>query len=279
MVLKQHILLILLGIVFPYYLAAQNTLVDQFNTLTEYEVSDDDKTELSLQLTDILVKNITSDKHFADSLAIRQLKTISSPDGMLTLYTWHYSLSDATSQYGGIVIYGDEVTALYFNDMPIVINQKYTDDNWCGGIYYDIIPIEKKGKQYYTLLAWDGNNGVTSKKIIDVLWFDRKGKAIFGHPFFENGRQTDNRVIIEYSAANSMVLDYDMEEEAIITNSLYVNDDKFSNVSEYYSANDAFNVYRFEQGAWVLYRDVDLRMNKKDSKKLMNRNSTPSSGL
>lgn len=265
-------------LLFPLIIVGQSDLALKFDYLTSYEVSDEDKRAASLAITDDLIHYLELGES-ADSLNIRQLKIVSSPDGALSLYTWYYTLSDATAQYGGLVVRSDVKIPLYFNDLSIVENKKYTAENWCGGIYYDIIPVQKRGDIYYTLLAWDGNNGVTSKKIIDVLWFDKKGKAIFGHPLFVEDRKKGLRVVIEYAASNSLMLDYDEEQNAIVTNALYVNEEKFTDVSEYYSVSDDFNLYRFEEEEWVLYRDVDLRMNKEDSKVLMRRNSNPASGL
>jgi hypothetical protein len=120
---------------------------------------------------------------------------------------------------------------------------------------------------------------VTSKKIIDVLSFDRKGRPIFGLPIFEKGRVTTHRVIIEYPATNTMLLELDAEQKGIISNALFANDDKFTDVSEYSSVSDDFNVYRYEDENWALYINVDLRLNKKDSRDLQNNVASPSRGL
>lgn len=270
---------ILLLVLCPFLLNAQVDYISEFNRLTDYETSDQEKQSLSLELTDALVRDLQQADFIIDSLSVRQLKLVSSADEALRLVTWHYSLSDATSQYGGIILYGEQVLSLRFNDMPIAVDKEYTQDNWCGGIYYDVIPVEKKGKTFYTLLAWDGNNGVTSKKIIDVLSFDKKGRPIFGFPFFENGRMMAHRAIIEYPASNSMLLEYDAQQNEIISNALFANDDKFTDVSGYSSVSDDFNVYRFENSKWMFYANVDLRLNKKDSKALQNNGARPSRGL
>ena len=41
---------------------------------------------------------------------------------------------------------------------------------WYGMLYYKIVPVKIKRKKYYTLLGWDGNDKITAKKIIDVLY-------------------------------------------------------------------------------------------------------------
>ncbi len=270
-----HIILLIL----PFIALAQNNLVTNFNSLTDYTTTDAEKAGLSQRLTSTLIKELKANPSFASNSNIRQLKIVSSEDKKLSLYTWHYSLSDGYSQYGGILRYEDHFQALTHNDKAIKDDEKYTPNNWCGGIYYDIIDFSGRGSTNYLLLAWDGNNGVTSKKIIDVLSFDKKGRAIFGLPVFAHGRQSSYRVVMKYSSQNSLLLKYDKDEQAIITNALVPNDDRFNGIESYYSAGDNFNVYRYEKDQWVLYRNVDLRMNKADSKKLQQRNSTPVSGL
>lgn len=263
----------------PLLLVAQTDYVVDFDRLTTYETGDVEKHELSDQLQSALVNDLQMTTFEMDSLKVRQLKHVTSPDGLLKISTWHYNLRDATAQYGGIIQYGNQILPLQFNDLPIAADEEYSQDNWCGGIYYGIIPVTKRGKTLYTLLAWDSNNGVTSKKIIDVLSFDRKGKLIFGQPIFVDGRTTHHRVILEYPASHSMLLEFDEQNKEIISNALFANDDRFADVSEYASVSDEFNVYRYEEDKWYLYTNVDLRLNKKESKALQNNTARPSSGL
>lgn len=270
---------IILCLFLPAILLAQSDYVEAFDRLTDYNTSNVEKKTLSDQLTQDLVRDLGTQDFILDSLGVRQLKTISSDDGALSITTWHYKLSDATSQYGGIIVHEGDIFPLQFNDIPIVDDEEYSQDNWCGGVYFDIIPVKKKGKTLYTLLAWDGNNGIISKKIIDVLSFDRRGRPIFGLPIFEEGRMTSRRVIIDYPASNTMLLEFDADQKAIISNALFANDDKFADVPEYYSVSDGFNVFRYEDSKWVFYADVDLRLNKKESKALQNNAARPSSGL
>ena len=86
-------------------------------------------------------------------------------------------------------------------------------------------------------------------------------------------------MVFEYSAEMSLLLTYDDEAACIVTNALYSNDERFSGVQEYYSASDVFNVLRFENDLWVLYNDVDLRLDKKESKRLSDSGVEASSGL
>jgi len=276
--LKQWIFYIGFAL-WPCLIWAQTDYLAEFDRLTDYRTPDDTKGVIAQNLSEALCQDLTDNAHFLDSLALRYIKKVNSDDGLLSLYTWHYTLSDGFSQYGGLLRYKGEVQKLIFNDRVIDEDAKYTADNWCGGIYYDVITVLASDKTYYTLLAWDGNNKVSTKKIIDVLSFDKRGRAIFGHPLFVDEHQTQHRVVLEYASNNSLLLEYDAEEKAIITNELLPNEARFAGVKSYYNVGDEFNAYRFEEGHWVLYRQVDLRMSKADSKVLEHRVTTPRDGL
>ena len=53
--------------------------------------------------------------------------------------------------------------------------------NWYGALYYKIIPL-KRGR--YTLLGWNGKNGITTQKVIETMSLSRKS-AKFGYAIFE----------------------------------------------------------------------------------------------
>ncbi len=259
-------------------LAAQDDIKSYFLIMGDYQMSDEAKENASDQLKQLLCDSLESDLSFVDSLDFSQLKTVSSPDQLLHIYTWCFNLQDATCSYGGIIVYKGKITALHHNGLPLEENKKYNADDWCGGVYYELVAVQKKGETLYTLLAWDGNNGMSYRKIIEVLSFDRKERPVFGASLFLDG-PNKRRIILEYSFKMSLLLTYNADEKYIVTNALQSNDARFDGISAYTGTSDAFNVYRFEKEMWVLYEAVDLRMNKKDSKKMRERSSEASSGL
>lgn len=259
-------------------LAAQDDINTYFNVMGDYQVTDEAKQDASNQLKQLFCDSLENDLTFIDSFDLPQLRSVSSKDQLLHLYTWCFSLQDASCGYGGIVVYKGKVTALNHDGSSFEANKKYSADNWYGGVYYELITVHYKEEAFYTLLAWNGNNGITYRKVIDVLSFDRKERPVFGAFLFLD-YPNQRRVILEYSFKMSLLLTYNPDKEFIVTNALRAVDPRFDGVSAYTGADDAFNVYRFEHGLWVLYEGVDLRMNKKDSEKIRERNSQRSSGL
>ncbi len=259
---------ILIVLSFSLPVAAQVDYAREFLRLANNHTPDDEKIALSARLSEALMSDLENADFTMDTLNIQQVKKVEIPEKKLSIYTWYFSLSDATAHYGGLIHYGKKIIPLRFNGQVIRADEKYSAENWCGGVYYDIIPIMRRGTDVYTLLSWDGNNGVTFKKSMDVLSFDKKGKASFGLPFFTDGQALAQRVVLEYPAKNSLLLEYREEEKAVISNALCVDDPKFSGVPGYYNVSDDFNVYRYENEQWTLYRHVDLRLNKTESEAL-----------
>lgn len=271
--------LILLSLCLPQLLLAQSDYVAMFNRLTDYETTNEEKSLLSAQLTDSIAVDLNDDVSAFDTLGIRQLRMACSPDSAFKILTWCYVLNDGIAQYGGVVINRGKVVALRYADKPIVVGEEYSADHWCGGVCYEVIPVEIKGKLCYTLLSWDGNDGVTFKRIADVVSFDKKGRAVFGRSVFQNERHVTNRIVLEYSAKTSLTLDYNERHKGIVANAIVHDNDDFSGASASYGASDVFDVYRFESGKWVMYPNERLTFDKEDSKALSPRVVTPEKGL
>ncbi len=71
-------------------------------------------------------------------------------------------------------------------------------DSWYGAVYYEI--IEKKiGKSvYYFLLGWQGNDRLTTRKVIDVIYFDFWDNLTFGAPVFsDEDKKLKHRLIFD----------------------------------------------------------------------------------
>jgi hypothetical protein len=66
---------------------------------------------------------------------------------------------------------------------------------WYGAQYYKIIRVAA-ATPYYVLLGWKGNNVKSTKKVIEVLSFDKEDKPNLGMPVFNGTRK---RVVFEYT--------------------------------------------------------------------------------
>jgi hypothetical protein len=87
---------------------------------------------------------------------------------------------------------------------------RYPD--WYGALYYRIILNESEGREYYTLLGWDGYSPRSTRKMIDVLSFSSSGEPEFGAPLFrDHGDVKNTRILFEHAENASMSLKYDYQ--------------------------------------------------------------------
>ena len=112
-----------------------------------------------------------------DSLST--IARIMSPDNSFRIFNWLLKKDNGAYEYYTIVHYHNKNQKRY-EIIPLVDNSSNIRNaqwedldaiNWYGGLYYQIAYIKKAGRKYYTLLAWDGNDDYSTKKIIDVMYF------------------------------------------------------------------------------------------------------------
>tara|TARA_B110000902_G_scaffold163164_1_gene186664 strand:+ start:501 stop:1385 length:885 start_codon:yes stop_codon:yes gene_type:complete len=197
---------------------------------------------------------------------------ISSPDNTFRIFNWLLKKDNGNYEYFGIVHYHNKKRKRY-EVIPLVDNsanirnaeQEDLDaENWYGGLCYQIAYIKKAGRKYYTLLSWDGNDGYSTKKIIDVMYFSGKNKIKFGLPIFkQNKKESQKRVILEYDSKTSISVKYHSKEEKIVFNHLVPPNKDLEGLEEYYIPEGTFNAYQYKRGKWWLQQDVDIRNQQK----------------
>jgi len=197
---------------------------------------------------------------------------IISPDNTFRIFNWLLKKDNGAYEYYAIVHYHNKKRKRY-EIIPLVDNsanirnaeQEDLDaKNWHGGLYYQIAYIKKLGRKYYTLLAWDGNDGYSTKKIIDVMYFSGKNKIKFGLPIFKkNKKESQKRVVIEYDAKTSVSVKYQQKEQRIVFNHLVPPKKDLEGLEEYYIPEGTFNSYQYKKGKWWLEQDIDIRNQQK----------------
>jgi len=197
---------------------------------------------------------------------------ILSPDNTFRIFNWLLKKDNGALEYYAIVHYHNKKRKRY-EIIPLVDNsdnirnpeQEDLDaKNWYGGLYYQIAYIKKIGRKYYTLLAWDGNDGYSTKKIIDVMYFSGKNKIKFGLPIFKkNKKESHKRIVIEYDAKTSVSVKYQQKEQRIVFNHLVPPKKDLEGLEEYYIPEGTFNSYKYNKGKWLLKQDIDIRNQQK----------------
>jgi hypothetical protein len=127
---------------------------------------------------------------------------------------------------------------------------------WPGMVYYDLIAVNKGKKSYFVLLGFHGNNGITHKKIIEVLTVSPNGTVKFGAPVFTQEQRTANRIIFEYRANAKMSLRYNEKSKMIVFDHLSPENPSLKGQYQFYVPDFSYDAFKLEKGKWVYVADV-----------------------
>lgn len=209
-----------------------------------------------------LMKEDSSFHYAFDELpSIIKLK---SDDGELRIINWNLPREDAELSYHAFIQrYTKEGEYRYFELQDLdtsyqdLIKYKASAEKWPGALYYKIIEKKNEFNSYYTLLGWDGNNQLTTFKVVDVLSFDKTGNPKFGESIFKYHKELQNRVVFEYSANNKMNLNYREDLDLIIFDHLSPPRSSLKGIYEYYGPDFSFDALEWNGRNWVLIEDID----------------------
>lgn len=200
-------------------------------------------------------------------LELKFVSKLTSEDGQIRIYTWNIPYENGDFQYFGFVqlrkISGIDLIELKDKSKKIkqAENKTLYAGNWYGALYYKLLTNTYKGKTYYTLLGWDGNDNFTNKKIIDILSISGK-KIQFGSPVIKmKNNEIKKRLIFEYSEQAKMMLKYDDKIKMIVFDHLAPEQKKFKGQYMYYGPDMSQDGLAFENGFWILKENLDLRNN------------------
>ncbi len=219
--------------------------------------------------------------------SLKEISKITSRDKKFRIITWNVPRNDGTQSYFGFIqvnnkkiqkkgLFGKTITIQYEvfplldKSASVKSPENYVSDNtkWFGMLYYDEI-IDCDG--YYTLLGWDGNDNLTQKKFIDVLFFRTDGVPVFGKDVFKVPKRSPKRAVFEYSSEVAMSLKYNSKNNSIVFSHLAAKDEGsvLEGQYQYYGPDGSFDAYEQSKDRWVLREDIDARnlKNKNDNLK------------
>lgn len=200
--------------------------------------------------------------------SLKKVTVLKSPDNALRLISWYVPKDDGTYRFFGTMQMATKDGKLKM--FPLIdgtekitdINQVTDHKNWYGARYYQIVPVKLNGQQpYYVLIGWKGNNAKTSKKVIDILSFDRANLPVFGKSVFDGpkGSPQKNRVVFEYNKLNSMTLVMDQSVNMIVFDHLAPFTPDLEGNFEFYASDLSFDAYRVAGGRLKLVENVEMK--------------------
>ncbi len=212
--------------------------------------------------------------------SLKEISRLLAPDNKFRIITWNINKEDGTHAFFGFIQLNHTSTQKkglfkkttqneykYFQLLDksgtVKTPENYIADHtkWFGMLYYDII---KSDDDYYTLLAWDGNDKLTQRKFIDILSFKNDGTPVFGKDVFSYPGKFAKRIMFEYSSEVAMSLKFNKNRNQLIFSHLAPNvpDPTLENQFQYYGPDGSFDAFNFKKGKWLYEPAIDIRKEK-----------------
>lgn len=284
------------------------SLEDSLVKLSTKVFKGQDAEKLNANQTFLAVLKQALEMEGAFNYAFDSLKVIGkldAPDKAFRIFNWNVPLNDGTHQYFGFILVDQDkvdskvkkkkkkTKTTNSTNAPHYVLYTLTDqsdfirnpelstlncDKWFGCLYYKIILNTHKGKDYYTLFGWDGNNPMTWKKLIDVLTFGYDGQPIFGEEMmFHINKISKRRVIFEFKAELTMTLKYEEKEKLIVCDVLVPEVPGAEGMRQFYVNAGTYEGYYFKKGKWIYKADLDIR--NKDSDRRYRKHKPQADGI
>lgn len=230
--------------------------------------SDIERYESNAGFIKTLVNSLkTPGSYTYDFDSLKQISIVRSPDNLFRIFSWQIPLSDGTYRFFGTIQMATPDGKLKL--FPLIdatdnitdVNEITDSKKWYGTRYYEIVPIINKGKStYYVLLGWKGHNQKTSKKVLDIMTFDKE-RVVFGKSVFEEPKTktVKNRIVFEYNKLNSMTLRLDKKVGMIVFDHLAPFDPEMKGNFEYYASDSSFDGYKVYGDKLRLVENVELK--------------------
>jgi len=183
------------------------------------------------------------------------------PDSSFRIYTWQLVINDGvTRQHGAIQMRTDDGSLKLF---PLIDKSDITRNigdtignnfGWIGAVYYRIVPKKSGLATYYTLLGYDENNSLSTKKMIEVLTFSND-EPVFGNRIFSFEEDSvfkpaRSRYVMEFKKGAGARLQYDPELDLIVVEHLVSETNEPAKKWTYIPDGD-YEAFKWKNGKWI----------------------------
>jgi len=264
-----------------YYADIEDSLqhIAQRVFLTKIEKNKFEANKQFIALWNVVLKEEKSMQYPFDSLK-KDVSLLMAPDKKFRIITWNIIKEDQTHAFFGFIqvnnsktvkkgLFKKETTVQYDvfpladKSASVKTPENYVSDasKWFGMLYVDCI---KSDNEFYTLIAWDGNDKLTQRKFIDILSFKPDGTPVFGKDVFKFPGKFAKRIMFEYAGEVAMSLKYNSIRKQIIFSHLAPNgfDPTLEGQFQYYGPDGSFDALEMKKGRWVYIPAIDIRKDK-----------------
>ena len=110
----------------------------------------------------------------------------------------------------------------------------------------------------YTLLGWDGADGLVTRKVIETMSVNN-GRVRIGLPYIERDNGLKKRHVLEYGDIIQVTLKYEEDSERIILDRLAPNDPSLKGQTAFYGPTLEYDQYEWKDSKWVMESFVDVK--------------------
>ena len=198
---------------------------------------------------------------------LKSMGKITSSDQKIRIFTWNLPNKDGTNRFYGFLLRktgnGGNIHVFQLTDRSETIEDPATAtldaNNWYGCLIYAIVEKKISGDTYYTLLGYHPENLFTSRKLVDILWFNDKSEPAFGKAVFHFNKQLQCRILFEYSAKVQMSLNWNDTRDMIVYDHLSPLKPSYAGNFQFYGPDLSYDGLKFEKGVWEVLEDLDVR--------------------
>jgi len=239
---------------------------DSIATFTHHlqnKVIEEERLATNKQIIPLFVKALREPGSFEypfDNL--EYISKVYAPDSTFRLLTWFVQLDNGENRYFGTIQLNkksNNIIPFFQNktDIEDIRNVQLNPGKWYGAIYYNITKVSDKKRDYYMLYGWDGGGFFSTKKILDVLYFDEDSVKL-GAPIIQSktGDAIISRLILEYKKETAVSINYDATLEMIIYDHTIPEDGKSFGMYPTYVPDGSYEALKFEKGIWQYVEKV-----------------------
>ncbi len=188
-----------------------------------------------------------------------------APDNMFRIITWNLVTKEEKFHYYGVIQMNPDMikkikdTSNLRSLYPLIdrstkiknpLDTTVDNEFWYGATYYKIVLNTYKKVNYYTLLGWNGNNKMTNKKIVDVLYFENN-KPFFGAQIFDLKKKKKlKRLVFEFSNSATMLLRYEAKKKILVYENVSPTRVQDYGHPETYLPDGSYDFLIFKNGIW-----------------------------
>ncbi len=186
-------------------------------------------------------------------------------DSTFRIFTWQLYVDENDYRYFGAIQMNTPSLQLFpLQDRSQEVADVYKDilpaEKWYGAVYYNLKEFNTGEGKKYLLFGYDGLSFHTKRKLVDVLSF-KDGKPVFGSPVFvsldpEHLHEPKNRIVLTFSAAASVKLNYDGHLDMIIFDHLISGMSEVPGQGPSNLPDGSYEGYRLINGQWVYINKV-----------------------